>query len=545
MKYSMQISGAIATMLLVSSMCTKANAEPTLNIPLGTEFDELGHQSTPNSECQSPESISLLENGNWAVLDSVNNRILNQSVQGVSWVPIPSTTASAIDFISTPEVFISLSADAELIVFDRSGNKILSRPLGNQLASPGLSLSVSPEGELFVTTATGEVVSTSLNIGAVNTIAPKVPLTDAIEVTSELRSEFTAVLPSGDTVTHSSSGTIESVEVLSVGSNAQAVLLVEETMQLPRSVTFTYLLKMTAGEDAYEISYKPPNSGGCNSNIQARVDGNGVPYWLLLGSSELNIAPAEFGSVQDVSPPDRDSISADIVPVASNNDVFSALERLNGVNSIDAVSGGVPSMTREQILERARSALSHQWELHAVNYATADIASSCSPRQGDRWRRPKYLSDKIGDTITSIPYRWGGFHRSTTGFDEDLDENKLAGDVCTCRQSQYDWCITYNSTGLDCSGFVSLAWRIGYHTTVALDKVSTATRWKDVRPGDILLRAGSHVMLVSSVDRTGNNTSFNVIHASVSCGRVCEQSFSQADLIRDGYNPRTRNSLTP
>ena len=53
------------------------------------------------------------------------------------------------------------------------------------------------------------------------------------------------------------------------------------------------------------------------------------------------------------------------------------------------------------------------------------------------------------------------------------------------------------TAGVDCSGFVlrSWGWRGARHTTSSLANVTTAIALEDLRPGDILNDAGSHVRL--------------------------------------------------
>jgi cell wall-associated NlpC family hydrolase len=64
-------------------------------------------------------------------------------------------------------------------------------------------------------------------------------------------------------------------------------------------------------------------------------------------------------------------------------------------------------------------------------------------------------------------------------------------------QSRYYWDVNHGKKyRTDCSGFVSMSWALtSSRTTRTLGAVSTKIAWKDLKPGDILLRAGHHVQL--------------------------------------------------
>jgi len=64
-------------------------------------------------------------------------------------------------------------------------------------------------------------------------------------------------------------------------------------------------------------------------------------------------------------------------------------------------------------------------------------------------------------------------------------------------QSAYAWDINKGKKyRTDCSGFVSMTWALtSSRTTRSLHEVSTKIAWKNLKPGDMVLRKGKHVQL--------------------------------------------------
>lgn len=162
----------------------------------------------------------------------------------------------------------------------------------------------------------------------------------------------------------------------------------------------------------------------------------------------------------------------------------------------------LPSATRKEIVARALKLANHSWVCGASN-----IHASCSR---------KYLSDwKPGQHVTGIPYSWGG-----TDGPEDF-ERKLASGSAAGSHSRYG--VLSCTAGIDCSGFVMLCWGLppGHsYSTSNLRTIAGKPRYNwfsDMKPGDVLNKAGSHVVLFTGYNPDG---SINVCQASGSKARV-------------------------
>jgi len=155
-----------------------------------------------------------------------------------------------------------------------------------------------------------------------------------------------------------------------------------------------------------------------------------------------------------------------------------------------SVPGAAP-ITRQQIIENAKSYLSVNWKLGQANYHNGQAGNWNNCGFGkENWRLPRTLTGRVGQTIAEVPYAWGGY-QSIADFQQRINRGNWAGNIC---ENQ----VLGNTAGVDCAGFVSQALQAeGYYLadTGGLGGISTAINWNQLAPGDLLLKPGSHVML--------------------------------------------------
>jgi len=168
----------------------------------------------------------------------------------------------------------------------------------------------------------------------------------------------------------------------------------------------------------------------------------------------------------------------------------------------------LPRTTRADIVARAKKLANHTWVCGEAN-----LRASCSK---------KYLSDwKPGQRVTGIPYRWGGID-GTEEFDRKLADGLAAG-----AHSRFG--VLKCAAGIDCSGFVALCWGLSgsghAYSTSSLREIGGKPKYNvftDMRPGDVLNKPGSHVVLFTGYNPDGT---INVCEASSSQARVvCRKS---------------------
>jgi hypothetical protein len=158
-------------------------------------------------------------------------------------------------------------------------------------------------------------------------------------------------------------------------------------------------------------------------------------------------------------------------------------------------------ITRDEAIRAAREFIAVTWTLGEQNISHSDAPNQCAP-PGQRWERPrKFEPSMIGKSQVGVPYNWGGFD-SSSGFVERINQGALAGNVCTCRDGD---CVVSAAAGVDCSGFVSRAWKLtSHHGTSELPAIAPAVNdpganFRNAKKGDVFNKAGSHVRLFVSV----------------------------------------------
>ncbi|MBR2053376.1 MAG: lysophospholipase [Clostridia bacterium] len=135
---------------------------------------------------------------------------------------------------------------------------------------------------------------------------------------------------------------------------------------------------------------------------------------------------------------------------------------------------------------------------------------------------------QVGKENKGMPYCWGGWSDEQQ-FLDGLAEGKYAGNVPDERPKV----ISRACVGMDCSGLVSVCWQLPKKlSTRDLAALCDEIVYDALQPGDILLKAGSHVMFYSA--QTGEDT-FEVVESTRYTGKVVCRERSAFALREDGY----------
>ena len=195
------------------------------------------------------------------------------------------------------------------------------------------------------------------------------------------------------------------------------------------------------------------------------------------------------------------------------------------------------SVTRSEAIEQAKAYVYFNWTMQARNYGSGSL--ECD---GSDWALPGYLQNRIGQTISEVPYQWGGYS-SLAQIERSLREGRLAGDACVCLDPARQYCINYNEAmGVDCSGFISRVWGTQRYTTRGLPQITAEIPWSALQPGDILNWAGSHVLMF---DKFGNG-GIHGYEATSDCNwRVCYNFRSYMNLNERFIPRRYHNIIEP
>lgn len=139
----------------------------------------------------------------------------------------------------------------------------------------------------------------------------------------------------------------------------------------------------------------------------------------------------------------------------------------------------LPQVTRAQMTETAKRMAEHSWVVQANN-----LSAPCVKNYRSRFKKDQ--------KVLGVAYDWGGMD----------DEAKFAKKLLLplAAGSHKEEGVTSCTTGVDCSGFISLCWRqTTKFGTANIDQISVAlkeeNKFTDLKPGDALNRPNSHIVM--------------------------------------------------
>jgi hypothetical protein len=146
---------------------------------------------------------------------------------------------------------------------------------------------------------------------------------------------------------------------------------------------------------------------------------------------------------------------------------------------IDARQPPLPQVTRPQMIETARQMAEHSWVAQAAN-----LEAECVKNYKSRFKKDQ--------KVLGVAYDWGGMDDGAA-FAKKLLKPLAAG-------SHKEEGSTPCTTGVDCSGFVSLCWqqtkKFGTSTIGEISvELKDENRFTDLKAGDALNKPGSHIVL--------------------------------------------------
>jgi hypothetical protein len=174
------------------------------------------------------------------------------------------------------------------------------------------------------------------------------------------------------------------------------------------------------------------------------------------------------------------------------------------------------AITREEVLVRARAYAQHRWSSTAANQT-----ASCSAAYQSLFPAGDYVG---------LPYDWGGYMSLFT-FDQQIAQGYGAG-------SQETDGILDCTAGVDCSGFVSMAWSSGHYTTSSIPGATSAIATTDLLPGDVFNKAGYHVAMFTHALQSGAPALVEAAGYNVHVNTFGGWSYV------NGYSPRRYPTLT-
>ncbi|WP_110972515.1 NlpC/P60 family protein [Pseudomonas huaxiensis] len=531
--------------------CSAAQAQITgpFDLPIGNGLGQVGIERIPNEECRGPATIAPGPNGQLAILDSVNQKILIVGTKAATEIKLPPDLLDPVDLIATTSGYVVVGALGDVALVSAT-SRVSARSFTRYDPESGAPrLVVLSDGQLTLENLAGKQVPIDIDSKVLGALAdPGQVAASFFDFKLEkptLAVGRNAISTTGFKQTSvSSERRLVDVRMLWASADEGALIATQETVKAPKELSFVRLITTDVQGTLTAEAYMSPDAYACNIRRPFARLTNGVVVSLSFAKNgKVTVEPVVFSKVGTAKPVVI-ARPTDVALIASEQDILKQLEQLNGTSAVGLVA--LQQVSRQSILKKAREALELKWVMHANNYSRTGVPNLCNP-SANIWHRPSRLDALLEKEVTAIPYRWGGYASSLDTFRQHLSDGRLAGSDCTCRSSN---CVYPAATGLDCSGFVSYAWQTGaYYTTRSLPdaKVSAAVLWENLRPGDIVNKSGSHVRLLESTANGPKGRFHTVIEsaANASCGGVCRRSYSEAELMQAGYKPLSRLDLTP
>jgi hypothetical protein len=144
---------------------------------------------------------------------------------------------------------------------------------------------------------------------------------------------------------------------------------------------------------------------------------------------------------------------------------------------------------------------------------------------------------EINQYNKGIPYNWGGCS-TIEEFEVGIKAGKFAGNVPDSRDNG----ISKDCVGVDCSGLVTNCWGVTERlSTKSIPEIaSELDSLRSLLPGDVILKAGSHVMIFIKYN-DNEKTCAQIVDSSRSTGRVLLRTVILEELLQKGYKGFRKN----
>ena len=547
MRLGLRCAVAVSS-IVFTSHCVQAQNVSSTPLPVGSGPGQIGLVVAPNEECRGPATVTAASGGRLAILDRVNRKIVVIGSSAAEDVPLPIDLVEPADFLAVARGYVVAGALGDVVLVNDHGAVLARTTASHNPEFGAVRLVPLVSGALALEDIKGE--RTSIDLSRAQTGELVVPgLAAAAAYLRTNTSPNQVVLENNSvrgplgSITVTSGIRIVSARVVWVNEGSGALIVAQEAHRLPEEAAFVRLVTFDDSGRPTSEAYLGPDVFACDTKrpFVRLTDGRVVS--LAFRGRTLAVEAISFEPIGHAVPKTLGQRSDATLISQEEDDTLSALERLNGTSNVSAIA--LSPINRATILERARAPLEIKWHLAPANFSHAGVPSVCQPPE-NIWMRPPRLDAELGREVKAIPYRWGGYVSTLETFKTHLNDGRLAGDVCTCRNAN---CVYPEATGQDCSGFVSFAWNTGsYFTTGSLPSpnVSAPVLWDDLAPGDIVNRARSHVRLIESIAISPNGRVMTVIESAMraDCGGVCRRPYLESELQEQGYRPLRRLNLT-
>lgn len=222
---------------------------------------------------------------------------------------------------------------------------------------------------------------------------------------------------------------------------------------------------------------------------------------------------------------------------------LSACSSTTPEQKINAITYSSNPITRKQAISTAYSYVNLKWKATEANRLHGNDPSGQWVDTPDAQAASTLGSAMWWETGTNygMPYKWGGFDTPEDFLYRLKNQSPVyAGDYASPEKiAGGDDSVSNYAAGIDCSGLVSRCWNLPrpYSTRELGSLCVQLNDFTELKPGDIALKPGTHVILFDSwVD--DEHTAFYAIEAGgVPHWKCYRYRISLATLKRLGYTP--------
>ncbi|HEV2913116.1 MAG TPA: hypothetical protein VGX92_07360 [Pyrinomonadaceae bacterium] len=444
------------------------------SIPVGGQGIHYKGVGLEEIETWGPSSFRVAPDGTFLITDTVTNRVLIYDREGRLLRQFRPANVDGITDAVTDEnnvyVLDGAAPDPAIITLQRSGREMRRSPVKPELRRRGVSgLSVGESGGALLELQGGATVLSNENPPGRQPMRARSAGGRNYSVTiadqgggAQGPSEGTVKLDGKTVATISVENTLGGLTVLASTPDGDFYVLVEELTSAPN-----IMIDQTVRH--YEAD-------GMLAGI-ARVP---IAERFTYVSHGVAVGP-DRNVYALITRPQR----ADVIQLEFNVSLPQILPARPAALPHPPVGAAPCRRRRSEITELADRYVNSSTVLNVAN-----LTGPCTYRQ-----RPTYLNTTAGSYV-SVPYDWGGFD-SISDYQSlmaTVGGNYRAGDRKESNEpSNY---TASCSRGVDCSGFVSRCWGLtAKESTSSLPNISFVIAATDLQPGDILNKAGKHVVI--------------------------------------------------
>lgn len=454
-----------------------STSEVVFTIPIGDDgilYEDVG---ISDSLVWGPSALAVSTDNTFWIADTVGNRLRHYSVTGklLATISLDGAAIGVGDLGVTDNGFWVLdvaSVPPKVVRLTSSGSvsRTIELPVGLRLEDGLTGIALGEKGEVLIERRGGEAL-TQLTDSQGSLVSRELPgytfrghtITASFEAEASFRPArgFVSI---GDrrvevTVTHRLGG----LRILGYDSTTGLYVIVDELAANPVLHVDQTIRRYSDTGEFLGLTRVPLAERYTYVSHGLAIGPGGTAYMLVTKPDRAEVQRLHFVSALEP-----------ILPATGEIGSITT----EGLGRLGREYETQSCYSRDTIMSNAYAYTSNSAYLNNTN-----INGSCSGRG-----KPRYLGS--AGYYSSVSYDWGGFD-TVGGFNLYMSSNYQAGDIDAAGSESC-------SRGVDCSGFVSRAWGLSQkYGTWTIDQVSYQIAASSVETGDILNKAGDHMVLVS------------------------------------------------